>query len=130
MFCCPTFGSFDEFDLNDGLYHGSAAPNIQPNNGARHLQGLHGLTVRDLRHVCVVDPQDAVVDPGRQRSGLPTSVMANSFKSNSQTRVSAPKNAAGIILCEEKRTRETAGCNWLFLVSTWDPVSSKLVTSL
>ena len=73
--CCATFGSFDEFDLEDGLYHGPAAPNIQANDRACDLQGLHCSAVRDLRHVCVVNPQNAVVHSGRQSSNSTTSML-------------------------------------------------------
>lgn len=97
--CCLTFWSFDEFDLNDGLYHGPAAPNIQPNNRACNLKGLHCFTVRNLRHVCVVNPQNAVVYSGRQSSNLATSMMGNNLE---QLQVIG---------------------HWSFLVSMWEPVS-------
>lgn len=47
----PTFGSFDEFDLNDGLQHGSAAPHVQSDNGTGNLQGFHCLAVGNFGHV-------------------------------------------------------------------------------
>lgn len=47
----PTFGSFDEFDLDDGLQHRPAAPHVQPDDGAGNLQGFHRLTVGNFRHV-------------------------------------------------------------------------------
>lgn len=90
--CCPTFWSFDEFDLNDGLYHGPAAPNIQPDNRACDLQGLHRFTVRNLRHVCVVNPQNAVVYSGRQSSNSTMSMTGSNLKQNSWTQhSSSPK---------------------------------------
>lgn len=46
-----TFGSFDQFDLNDGLQHGSAAPHVQPDDGAGDLQGFHRLAVGNFGHV-------------------------------------------------------------------------------
>lgn len=46
-----TFGSFDQFDLNDGLQHGSAAPHIQSDDGTSNLQGLHRLAVGNFGHV-------------------------------------------------------------------------------
>lgn len=60
----PTFWSFDEFDLNDGLQHWSAAPHIQPDDRASNLQGFDRLTMRNFRHVCIIHPQDAVVYSG------------------------------------------------------------------
>lgn len=47
----PTFGSFDEFDLNDGLQHGSAAPHVQSDDGTGNLQGFHCLAVGNFGHV-------------------------------------------------------------------------------
>lgn len=60
----PTFWSFDEFDLDDGLQHWPAAPHIQPHNRTCNLQGFYRFTVRNLWHVCVIHPQDAVVHSG------------------------------------------------------------------
>lgn len=46
-----TFGSFDQFDLDDGLQHGSAAPHVQSDDGTGNLQGLHRLAVGNFGHV-------------------------------------------------------------------------------
>lgn len=97
----PTFWSFDEFDLDDGLDHGPAAPDVQPNYGAGDLQGLHRFTVRHLRHVCVVNPQNAVVYSGGQSSNH---VSDGETTSGNTTR--SPKTLLGGLKRAENRNRE------------------------
>lgn len=61
-----TFGSFHQFDLHHLLGDGFPPADVESDQRARLLQGLHGSAVGHVLDVGVVDPQDDVVDPETQ----------------------------------------------------------------
>lgn len=65
-----TFRPLDEFDLHELLSRGLPTHDVEPDDGARLLEGLHRRGVGHLPHIHFVHKQDAIVDPGGSEVGL------------------------------------------------------------